>query len=209
VSFDYAYVKRTPDNDDRFKILFRTSSTSNTWKTLYSSSTNPSEINTVKEEGMTTNDGSIVYALNYEPSDEEWKTVKIENIAAFRNKNFVEMKIEYFGRDGNYFYFDNLTIGNDIALTTDEFDFENSIELFPNPSKGNVNLTFNLGSDTELDLEVVDILGKSYGNLAKGFQAGEHQVSISEITSKLTSGVYFVNITKDQKTSTQKFVISK
>ncbi|MGB0428345.1 MAG: T9SS type A sorting domain-containing protein [Flavobacteriales bacterium] len=34
-------------------------------------------------------------------------------------------------------------------------------------------------------------------------------MSISEITSKLTSGVYFVNITKDQKTSTQKFVISK
>ena len=206
LSFDYAYVKRQPDTDDRFTISYKTSCSSG-WKTLYKNSTNPCLGNQIEEEGMTTNGGQIQY-LDYIPANEDWKTVGVNLPPSMIGKDEVYIRIEYFGRYGNFFYLDNFNISN-APLGQDEIVFENSIGVLPNPSNGNAVVQFNLEHAADVTIEIVDIIGKTYGSLSNQFAEGQNNIHIASIASELSNGVYFAKITKKNRVYTQKFVVSK
>ncbi len=206
LSFDYAYVKRQPDTDDRFIISYRTSCTSG-WRVLYENSTNPCLGNEVEAEGMTTNGGQIQY-VDFYPADSDWKTVGANLPPAFIGKDEVYIRIEYFGRNGNYFYLDNFNISN-APLGNEEIVFENSIGVYPNPNNGNAFVQFELENATDVKIEIVDIIGKTYGSLTNGFSEGENKVQIETIAGQLSNGVYFASITKNNRVFTQKFIVSK
>lgn len=206
LSFDYAYVKRQPDADDRFIISYRTSCSSG-WKNLYQNSTNPCVGNEIEAEGMTTNGGQIQY-LDFIPEADDWKTVGVDLPSAFRGKDEVYIRIEYFGRHGNFFYLDNFNISN-APLGQEEIVFENSIGVYPNPNNGNAVVQFNLENASDVTIEIVDIIGKTYGSLSNGFGEGENNVSIESVAGQLSNGVYFAKITKNNRVFTQKFVVSK
>ncbi len=205
-SFDYAYVKKQPDTDDRFILSYRTTCTG-AWKVLYQNSTNPCIGNEVEAEGMTTNGGQIQY-VDFYPEDNEWKTVGVDLPPSFRDKEEVYIRIEYFGRHGNYFYFDNVNISN-APLGQEEIVFENSIGVYPNPNNGNAVVQFNLDNASNVSVEIVDIIGKTYGSLSNGFGEGENKVQIEAIAGQLSNGVYFAKITKNNRVYTQKFLVSK
>lgn len=206
LSFDYAYVKRQPDTDDRFIISYRASCNSG-WKVLYQNSTNPCKGNEVEAEGMTTNGGQIQY-VDFYPADNDWKTVGVDLPSGFRGKSEVYIKIEYFGRHGNFFYLDNFNLSS-APLGTDEILFEESIGVFPNPNNGNAVVEFELDNSSEVSLEIVDIIGKTYGSLTNGFSEGKNSVQIETIAGQLSNGVYFAKVTKNNRVYTQKFVVSK
>ena len=206
LSFDYAYAKRQPDADDRIIISYRTGCTAS-WKTLYKNSTNPCIGNAVETEGMTTNGGQIQY-VNFIPTDNDWKTAGVDLPTAFIGKDEVYLRIEYYGRYGNFFYLDNFNVSN-APLGQEEITFENSIGVSPNPSNCNAVLHFNLNTASDITVEIVDMIGKTHGSLSDQFTEGENNISIASIANQLSNGVYFAKITKNNHVFTQKFVVSK
>ncbi|MFH1052204.1 MAG: T9SS type A sorting domain-containing protein [bacterium] len=70
--------------------------------------------------------------------------------------------------------------------------FINSIT--PNPSNGNLNVTFHSNRDGDIEIELYDLRGKVVAKLYKGFvQAGDYSVPLI-ITGKVSHGNYFLNI---------------
>jgi len=206
LSFDYAYVKRQPDADDRVIISYKSSCTG-AWKVLYQNSTNPAVGNEVEAEGLPTNGGQIQY-LNYIPEDEDWKTVGVDLPSGFRGKEEVYLRVEYFGRHGNFFYLDNFNLSG-APLGNEDIVFENSIGVFPNPNNGNASVQFELDNASDVTVEIVDIIGKTYGSLSTGFGEGKNAVQVETIAGQLSNGVYFAKVTKNNRVFTQKFVVSK
>ena len=83
-------------------------------------------------------------------------------------------------------------------------DVSKGIEIFPNPSNGNVNMLLRGYSNTNTTIVVADLNGKTcYQRL---FQS-ESMVNLN--LSKLNEGVYIVKAISDSGISTQKLVIKK
>ncbi|MCT4664322.1 MAG: M43 family zinc metalloprotease [Flavobacteriales bacterium] len=207
LSFDYAYAKRSlVDNDDRLRIMYRASN--GDWKILATLSTNPSAYNTVAEEGMVTNGDSLLYNPYWEPTAADWKTYSV-NIGSKLNSSKLQLKFEYFGRGGNPFYMDNLTVSN-APLNVEEETLENELTIAPNPTNGNAIIHIQneeLAQDARI--EVKDILGKSYGIVSHELNANKNEIALSKVAPSLNNGVYFVTITLGNKVLSKKFVVNK
>ncbi len=72
--------------------------------------------------------------------------------------------------------------------------------LFPNPAKGSVNLNFEYAVSGS-QINVTDIYGKSV--ITKALSIGNNNLDIS----KLSRGLYLVNVTSAEGTKTQKLII--
>ncbi|MGB1294908.1 MAG: M43 family zinc metalloprotease [Flavobacteriales bacterium] len=206
-TFDYSYVKKTPSTDDRFVVKYKTSKNSAVWIRAFEMSTNPALNNSNQEEGMSINGGDLQY-LPFTPVAGDWKTVSFNLPSPFRGKDWVEVEVEYYGRDGNYFYFDNVNISN-APLSTVDSEFEKSFTVYPNPSKGDATIEFTTENNADVQLEVVDLLGKVHGTKSQDFVSGVNKVNVSTIAGDLSNGVYFVKVANNNKVYTKKFVVSK
>jgi hypothetical protein len=77
--------------------------------------------------------------------------------------------------------------------------------LFPNPAEGTLNMSLTLETKTNVNVDIVDVLGKvvasyNYNNV----DAGTNQVSYD--ISNMANGVYFANVKTDAGVVSRKFV---
>lgn len=80
--------------------------------------------------------------------------------------------------------------------------------VYPNPTKGATTVAFNLKQSANVAISVVNIIGQEVAaNNAGNFAAGNNTLSLD--LSGLKAGVYFVNITVDGATSTEKLTITE
>ncbi len=87
---------------------------------------------------------------------------------------------------------------------------ENAISnfnIYPNPSNGNTNVEFNVASSNNTTVSVINTLGQVVLNNNLGNVNGTQRINING--ENLENGIYFVNITIGDKTTTQKLTISK
>ena len=102
----------------------------------------------------------------------------------------------------------NHTVTVTVLITkTNEYDkLQNSIKLFPNPSNGNFNLQFDDFKSGDIEVNIIDIAGKTvYKNK---FQLSGNKINLD---INLENGVYFVEI-KNSKSNTivvKKIIIQK
>lgn len=98
---------------------------------------------------------------------------------------------------GDYFEFSFTT---DNALQLDETNWEQSIQLYPNPNVGQFSLEgFGLESAT---VEITNLIGTKLSlPVQKGYYKMDYDVS------NLEAGIYFVIIRKAGKTTVKKFVV--
>ncbi|WP_299363966.1 T9SS type A sorting domain-containing protein, partial [Winogradskyella sp.] len=75
------------------------------------------------------------------------------------------------------------------ALSLNDFDAAFDFSVYPNPSRGIVNITFQENRTLDLEIQVIDILGKQVyvGNLTN-----EDDMTVD--ISNLENGTYFMNI---------------
>lgn len=91
---------------------------------------------------------------------------------------------------------------NNIALSS------SSLKVFPNPSKNDLNLQFNLLKTRQLELRVVDIKGQLVHEIDKRtFSRGVHQLNI--LTDSWKSGIYLIELKGENLLFQNKFVIAK
>ncbi|MCB0644038.1 MAG: T9SS type A sorting domain-containing protein, partial [Phaeodactylibacter sp.] len=68
---------------------------------------------------------------------------------------------------------------------------DTQLEVFPNPAQGHCNIRFQLDSPQEVQIRLVDVLGREVRLLKAGqYAAGSHQESVS--TSDIANGLYYL-----------------
>ena len=81
-------------------------------------------------------------------------------------------------------------------------------EAYPNPFNPSTNIEFGLSDDTDVNVSVYDIAGRKMAVLAEGqFSKGFHNI-IWDATDQ-PSGIYFVTVSTQSETQSQKLMLIK
>lgn len=99
---------------------------------------------------------------------------------------------------------DTVNIGiNEIILE------DNEIEIYPNPSNGNITIRYKLKKQTDVVICILDITGKTLHNTSMPKQAsGNYIIRTSDIfPHKLKSGVYFCKLNFGNSIMTKKLIV--
>jgi hypothetical protein len=99
---------------------------------------------------------------------------------------------------------EDTTLGSSI---NEENSIVSQMSLYPNPATDYSTLSFTLESNTTLNVEVRDVLGKTveFITVAKTAAAGSHNLFLN--TSGFQSGIYFINLITENNTSSEKLII--
>ena len=81
-------------------------------------------------------------------------------------------------------------------------------EVYPNPSGDVVNISYNLTPNSEAELSVFDMMGKTVKQINFN-TANDNSGKISVDVSRFKSGVYFINIDSDGKSFAKKIIVEK
>jgi hypothetical protein len=108
---------------------------------------------------------------------------------------------QFTNEDGTKFVFDSPTAVEDVKGSTE------SINIMPNPVRHNMTLEFTVAEMNELNIDIFNSLGQKVIQVANGSYNGLNVLDIN--TQDLNSGVYFLNITSKNGTSTKRFVVEK
>ncbi len=79
---------------------------------------------------------------------------------------------------------------------------------FPNPSRGDLTLSFTLGANGPATLELVDIAGRTVLKRdLGGMNAGRHELRVGAGSARLSAGMYFARITQRERNATGRVVV--
>jgi hypothetical protein len=85
---------------------------------------------------------------------------------------------------------------------------EFSLNSFPNPFNSGTTINFNIPTASNISLEVYNLLGQKVITLFEGYQmAGNHTTNFT--ANNLSSGLFFVRLSTDNQSSTQKVMLIK
>lgn len=97
---------------------------------------------------------------------------------------------------------DEFTEGN---INLEKMAAIDGITLYPNPTNDLLNLSFFVEKESNINLEIIDLMGKVvYSGLINGFE-GFNKTEIS--TADMSNGIYLLKITQEQSSAVQKFVV--
>ena len=79
------------------------------------------------------------------------------------------------------------------------------LSLYPNPADNELNVNFNLQSNETVYVSVMDVTGKSIQNNVINANVGSNLVLMN--TSRLSNGMYFLNITVGGISQVKQFIV--
>lgn len=192
--FDLAYARKNPNTDDELRI-YVSIDCGRTWTKKLTRGT----------EALITNGGANSI-LPFVPNDDQWDDFNI-NLNAFDGEPNVQLKFEFDGENGNWLYIDNL-----IICQPDEFDLSESdiegLDIFPNPSKGDVTIEFNLNKKGEVLLELNNIYGATLVQESLSLEAERNSLQLKDYYPSLKAGIYLVRLQQNGVSITKKIVIT-
>ena len=87
-------------------------------------------------------------------------------------------------------------------------DVTSHFSIYPNPFKGNTSIEYNISKESDVTIEVINVLGVKIKSLVNSRQlAGNHKFNLNNQNIQLSSGVYFITLNIDGKESTQRIVV--
>lgn len=186
LSFWYAHSARNnSDSDERMRVYVSRNCGEN-WNIRFS------------REGNSLHTTEVTHS-NFVPEADEWEFVEF-NMTSYEGEPHVLVKFEAMSDRESYLYVDDINIG---AGSTGIIggDISSSVEMFPNPSNGLVNLITRLDNTT---ISVFDVAGKLI-NSETATKAGK---TVLELTD-LPSGIYTVRFQHEDGVSSKKLVLNK
>jgi PKD repeat protein len=154
---------------------------------------------------------SLTSTTSWKPTQQsDWTTVHMINVT---NNYFTEnfrMRFRFEGEGGNNFYLDDINLypgspSDNLVIGIDEMNTLNSLELFPNPTEGELNLRFTLNNKEDLNFIVTDLSGKV--SQQHSFKANEGSNLVMFDTNSLSAGMYFLTIASGTSSKTMQFVV--
>ena len=192
LSFRYSYKRKIASNNESLKIL-ASADCGDSWviKSTYLGSGLVGSANTIP----------------WTPSvNSDWTTVHDPSISkSFYTSNF-RFKFQFNGNGGNNIYIDdiNLLKQESLGLSKNESNFE-ALEIYPNPSAGELNVHFSTPKDENAVIKIQDILGKVAQSQSIKAIEGSNLVLLN--TENLASGMYFLNIQMGTSQKIMQFVV--
>ena len=152
-------------------------------------------------------DGTMMHYDVMEPvvgnQGNQWKNVVVD-LSEFNGKVIGLRFRGYTGAaDKGDLALDDITI-TDVTSVEDIYA-ANPLSLYPNPSTGLVNLSLNVETAGQLNIEIFDISGRLVFN--EILNAAEGNLNRAIDLSGVDSGVYFVKVTSDSGEYNQKLTI--
>ncbi|MDQ3100528.1 MAG: T9SS type A sorting domain-containing protein [Bacteroidota bacterium] len=109
--------------------------------------------------------------------------------------------------EGGEFQTSTAENANNMTVGVSEFHIGSDLSIFPNPSTGLVNLNFDLPTTSNIEIEVVDLLGKVVANQTNGLGAGAQTIKLD--ISHLNDGSYFLNLRVNGELTTRKVTLTR
>lgn len=95
-----------------------------------------------------------------------------------------------------------------VGISNPDVAEENKFGVYPNPSNGNSSIEYSLENDAAVSLSVYNVLGENISQLVNQNQkTGVYKYSTRDLN--LVSGIYFITLVTDGKTSTQRLIITE
>lgn len=192
--FEIAYAQKNITSDDMLKI-YVSDDCGRTWlakKTYFT-------------EGLITNDSTFVF-LPFVPNEDEWKQFDM-SLNPFIGEKNIQIKFEFSGQNGNWLYIDNFIVANSAEFSLNENNLTD-LSIYPNPSKGDVTIEFDLYKKTSIQIALVNLYGATLAVENMTLDATKNRVQLSEIYSNLKAGIYFIQLNQNGNKITKKVVIT-
>lgn len=124
--------------------------------------------------------------------------------------NNVRVKFQYKScLASNNIYIDDINISETVGIEENELNNFNFI-VYPNPTNDLTSVNYHLNKNASIKLEIIDLLGKIvFQSPTLNQVEGDHTYSISKHEQKLSSGIYFIRLSVNNKPKTQKLIISE
>jgi PKD repeat protein len=151
------------------------------------------------------------FTTNHIPpvASSEWRQETITMATNTWGTNPVRFKFKFTSGGGNNIFIDDINIfGATATGINNEVVNENSISVYPNPAQNNLNVQLHLLKNSDVDVTIKDVTGKTVLAKNNKLPKGENKLQLE--TTHLASGLYFVQINTDGNLiTTKKIVISK
>ncbi len=193
MSFKMAYAQRTSANNDQLKVYVSTNCGKN-W--------------TLRKAliGAAMASGVAPTTSNFVPSASQWSTQTVTlTQAQFSSSTDLFVKFEFTSNGGNNIYIDDININGATGIS----ELENTLNfaVYPNPANENTVIDFSLTAKQNVTIKVYDVIGREVVDVYKGeLNAGQHKYSVAENT-KLSGGVYFVNLSVGGQQFSRKLIV--
>lgn len=151
----------------------------------------------------------VVGKVNVESSKskgwQDWYTttpLKIE-----LKKGIYEIRLNYTGAFNINWFKINLVRQVPSSVINEAFLLRD-IQVFPNPANGFLNIGYNLASQSDIEIKLVNMLGNEVKRIYSNEKAsvGKHQINYS--CEALPKGLYFVIFTVNNETTARKIAIN-
>jgi len=126
-------------------------------------------------------------------------------LTPYKSSNMV-VKAVGTSNAGHYVFMDNLKITNTLAVPN--VIANGSVALYPNPARESATLEFTLSSSSEVNVSVLDALGRTVSVVSNAtLQQGAQRFTIP--TSALAAGAYNITIRTEEGTISQRLSVVK
>ncbi|HYG53028.1 MAG TPA: M43 family zinc metalloprotease, partial [Flavobacteriales bacterium] len=194
VSFKYAYaLKDSAVNDDKLQV-YATNNCNSPW------SPRANIISPALETAAPVSTAFIPSGTG------DWKT-GIASIPSTYFTNDFRFKFIFYSNGGNNVYIDDINLSYTAGIT-EPSALDMPLNVFPNPSSGEISLDFMLDQPKRLAMQVVDLLGKvMYNQGETTYEPGVHSVKID--LGACSSGIYLLKVTNGRFSINKPLMLKK
>lgn len=181
MSFDWAYAKADPTFSDELIVKISTDCGVSFNQIFYRSQ---SSLTTAPRQ-----------TTPFIPTATQWRKANI-SLSAYRNSDYVQIRIINVPDGGNNLYLDNIYVGNNLGILTsldDKVERLNQPKVYPNPANDMVTIDFGETKKSQSQLSIVNINGK----LIRQFALRNHEMNDGLFRFSVTdlpNGFYYVKL---------------
>lgn len=188
LTFDHAYAQYQNEND-RLEVEVSTDCGA-TWTSVFNKA------------------GSVLATVpaqtgNFVPSAANQWDANTVDLSAYDNMNDVVVRFKATSAYGNNLLLDNINFSqatNVVAVQQEAAE----VQIMPNPVSNQMTLEFTMLNTADANINIVNALGQQVQQVTSGSFSGTNVIEVN--TSDFAAGVYFVNITTKEGTTTTRFV---
>ncbi len=137
----------------------------------------------------------------FTPTAAQWRAETV-SLNSYAGQASVMVRFKCTNNYGNNMYVDDINLS--AASSVNDFDLSSSISVYPNPSSGNVFVNINLPGPVSADLKVTNLMGETVLESKNNSQS-----TIKLDLSKVSGGMYFVEVRSENAKTTKKIILNK
>lgn len=180
LSFRYAYRRRSSSNEEWLRV-FLTNDCGDDWSVRRN----------IRGAQLSNETATNTWAPE---SIDDWTTVHMTNVtSSFWVDNF-RVRFQFESDGGNNFYLDDINIyeGDPVDLSVEEIAAIHNLNVFPNPTDKEVNVSFNMTNTQTAKVALVNLMGQELESFNINGVQGNNLVLIN--TEGYAPGVYLIKV---------------